>query len=308
MANKISLLVVSHGEGTTRQLTVSKTLLTFVLLISIGGIATLAYMVHDYRNLCETAVSHRDLTRKLDAQHKVIQEQKKQIHEFATKIDAFKERLLALKGFENKIRAIAAIEEDQKDEGFFGVGGSIPEDLAPLSAVSEGKAELIREMHDQIAQLKVASLQQQSGFQFIMKKLDEQHNLLAHTPSIRPVKGWATSKFGHRKSPFTGRREFHKGYDIGARKGSSIVATADGVISFTGRKGSLGKTIVINHGHGYVTRYSHCDKFLKKRGDKVKRGDTIALVGNSGRSTGSHLHYEVHLNGLPVNPVKYFLN
>jgi murein DD-endopeptidase MepM/ murein hydrolase activator NlpD len=109
-------------------------------------------------------------------------------------------------------------------------------------------------------------------------------------------------------SPFTERREFHKGYDISSRKGTPILATADGVVTFAGKKGLLGNTVVIDHGHGLVTRYGHCDKFLKKRGDKVNRWEPIALMGNTGRSTGPHVHYEVHLNGMPVNPEKYMLN
>jgi murein DD-endopeptidase MepM/ murein hydrolase activator NlpD len=86
------------------------------------------------------------------------------------------------------------------------------------------------------------------------------------------------------------------------------MATADGVVTFIGKKGFLGNTIIVDHGHGMVTRYGHCKKFLKKRGEKVKRWEPIALVGNTGRSTGPHVHYEVRLNGVPVNPYKYILN
>jgi murein DD-endopeptidase MepM/ murein hydrolase activator NlpD len=117
-----------------------------------------------------------------------------------------------------------------------------------------------------------------------------------------------TSRFGYRKSPFTGRRELHKGLDIASRKGTPILATANGVVTFAGKKGLLGLTIVIDHGHGMKTRYGHNHKLLKKRGDKVKRWEPVALMGSTGRSTGPHTHYEVHLNGIPVNPEKYILN
>ena len=90
--------------------------------------------------------------------------------------------------------------------------------------------------------------------------------------------------------------------------GASVLATADGVVTFAGKKGLLGNTVVIDHGHGMITRYGHNHKILKKRGDKVKRWETIALMGSTGRSTGPHVHYEVHLNGIPVNPVRYILN
>jgi murein DD-endopeptidase MepM/ murein hydrolase activator NlpD len=138
--------------------------------------------------------------------------------------------------------------------------------------------------------------------------LEGQRNLLASTPAIRPTSGWTTSRFGRRVSPFTGRKELHKGVDIANREGTVILATANGVVSYAGKKGAMGNIMVIDHGHGIVTRYAHLSKSLKKRGEKVKRGDIIAQMGNSGRSTGPHLHYEVHLNGVPVNPAKYILN
>ena len=170
----------------------------------------------------------------------------------------------------------------------------------------------MRDMHEQIEQLSLASVNQQEELESLLKSLEDQQNLLASTPAIRPVSrnvtSWITSRFGYRKSPFTGRRELHKGYDIASRQGTPILATADGVVTFAGKKGLYGKFIVIDHGHGMITRYGHCQKLLKKRGDKVKRWDTIALMGSTGRSTGPHVHYEVHLNGIPVNPVKYIVN
>jgi murein DD-endopeptidase MepM/ murein hydrolase activator NlpD len=194
----------------------------------------------------------------------------------------------------------------------FGIGGSIPEDLDAAIPLKEKHNSLMRDMHEQIEQLSVASTNQQEGLESLLKSLEDQQNLLASTPAIRPisrdVNSWITSRFGYRKSPFTGRRELHKGYDIASRQGTPILATADGVVTFAGKKGLYGNFIVIDHGHGMITRYGHCQKVLKKSGDKVKRWETIALMGNTGRSTGPHVHYEVHLNGIPVNPIKYILN
>jgi murein DD-endopeptidase MepM/ murein hydrolase activator NlpD len=171
---------------------------------------------------------------------------------------------------------------------------------------------LMRDMHEQIDELDRASIHQQGEFESLLKSLEDQHNLLASTPAIRPIsrgeKSWVTSKFGFRQSPFTGQREFHRGYDISTREGTPIMSTADGVVIFVGRKGLLGNTVIIDHGHGMITRYGHCQKFLKKRGEKVKRWEPIAIVGDTGRSTGPHVHYEVRLNGIPVNPFKYILN
>jgi len=139
--------------------------------------------------------------------------------------------------------------------------------------------------------------------------MEEQRNMLACTPTIRPVDdGYISSVFGYRISPFTERKEFHKGLDIATKKGTPILATADGVVTFSDKKGLIGNMIVIDHGYGFTTRYGHCQKLLKNKGDTVKRGDIIALVGNTGRSTGPHVHYEVQLNGVQVNPTRYIIN
>ena len=166
----------------------------------------------------------------------------------------------------------------------------------------------MREMHRQVDELNTVSQRQENRFGRLLDKLEGQRNLLASTPAIRPTVGWMTSRFGHRISPFTGRKEFHKGIDIAHRHGTAILATADGIVSFAGKKGAMGNVLVIDHGHGMITRYAHLSKPLKERGEKVKRGDIIAQMGSSGRSTGPHLHYEVHLNGVPVNPSQYILN
>jgi murein DD-endopeptidase MepM/ murein hydrolase activator NlpD len=142
----------------------------------------------------------------------------------------------------------------------------------------------------------------------LAKFLKERRSILASTPSIWPVKGWVTSGFGNRTSPFTGKKQFHAGIDISNKKGTPIVAPADGVVTFAGRRGSFGNMVMINHGHGLVTRYGHLSKFEVKVGQKVKRGQKIARVGNTGRSSGPHLHYEVLMSGVPTNPRYYILD
>lgn len=131
---------------------------------------------------------------------------------------------------------------------------------------------------------------------------------LASTPSILPVRGWVTSHFGYRIDPFTGRRAFHKGMDIVARTGAPILSPAEGVVSYAGRYGSFGNTVMVFHGYGISTLYAHAEDVLVRVGQRVKRGDTLATVGSSGRSTGAHLHYEIIVNGVRVDPRKYVLD
>ena len=264
--------------------------------------------MYDYVRLKANSSNTGDSGTKISSQQSEIKSQRRQIQQFAEEITTLKQKLVDLNNFENKIRIIANIEKKNEQDGLFGIGGSIPEDIVAQIPLSKKHNSLMREMHEQINQLDLATVNQNNGFESLFKYIKEQQNILASTPAIRPATGWTTSRFGYRISPFTGRREFHKGFDIANRKGTPIIATANGTVTFTGKKGSYGNIVVIDHGHGMVTRYGHTDKILVKRGDKVKRGDSIALVGNTGRSTGPHVHYEVHLNGIPVNPEKYILN
>lgn len=131
--------------------------------------------------------------------------------------------------------------------------------------------------------------------------------LLSCTPSVLPVEGLVTHGFAWRKDPFTGKRAFHTGLDISARRGAPVRAPADGVVTSAGWLHGYGKEIEINHGYGVSTRYGHLNRIDVKPGDVVKRGDTIGEVGSTGRSTGPHLHYEVLENGKPVNPIPRYI-
>jgi len=117
--------------------------------------------------------------------------------------------------------------------------------------------------------------------------------------------GWVSSYYGKRIDPFNGKKVFHHGIDIAGRKGSPILAVADGVISWTGKRSGYGQLVEIDHGNGYVTRYAHNEELIAKTGDRVKKGQAIALMGSTGRSTGPHVHYEVLLDGKTINPYSF---
>jgi murein DD-endopeptidase MepM/ murein hydrolase activator NlpD len=124
-------------------------------------------------------------------------------------------------------------------------------------------------------------------------------------PNLWPVEGQVTGSFGERIDPFNGEGAFHSGVDIGSSFGAKIIAPADGVVSLVDSLGGYGKTIMIDHGNGISTRFGHLSGFAVTVGQRVQRGDVIGYVGESGRSTGPHLHYEVRINDTPVNPYKY---
>jgi murein DD-endopeptidase MepM/ murein hydrolase activator NlpD len=142
----------------------------------------------------------------------------------------------------------------------------------------------------------------------IEEQLGENLRLVASTPTIRPVSGLLTSRFGFRQDPFTGERDFHAGADISAPPGTPVRATASGVVVETSQGGPLGRTITLAHGFGFSTLYAHLARIHVTVGQRVGRGQVIGLVGNSGRSTGYHLHYEVRRNGRPVDPLPFMLD
>jgi murein DD-endopeptidase MepM/ murein hydrolase activator NlpD len=128
-------------------------------------------------------------------------------------------------------------------------------------------------------------------------------------PSRRPINdGWLSSHYGNRIDPFDGDKTFHHGIDFAGREGDGVYAVADGLISWTGNKSGYGKTVEIDHGNGYVTRYAHSKELLVSLGDKVSKGQRIALIGSTGRSTGPHVHFELLRSGLTVNPQTFTEN
>ncbi len=131
--------------------------------------------------------------------------------------------------------------------------------------------------------------------------------MLLSTPSIWPVRGWLSSGFGVRNDPFNKTKKFHEGLDIANNPGLPIKATANGVVTFAGVNGGYGNVVMINHLNDIQTRYAHLQRFIVKLGQRVKKGQIIGYLGNSGRSSGPHLHYEVRKNGIPVNPKLYII-
>ncbi|MEZ5285487.1 MAG: M23 family metallopeptidase [Vicinamibacterales bacterium] len=145
----------------------------------------------------------------------------------------------------------------------------------------------------------------ESRLRLVSTGVDRRNALAAATPSLWPTHGWLSSGTGGRADPFTGEADFHPGLDISADRGTPVYATADGVVTQAARNGAYGNLIVIDHQFGVETRYGHLSAFRVQRGQNVKRGDLIGLVGSTGRATGPHLHYEVRVNGRILNPLQF---
>jgi hypothetical protein len=142
----------------------------------------------------------------------------------------------------------------------------------------------------------------------LLRSLEGKRERLESSPSIWPSKGWLTSGFGFRISPFTNQKQFHAGIDIAGTPGTDVVAPARGRVVFAGPNGALGNCLIIDHGYGVRTEYGHNESFYVKPGQMVERGQRVAALGNSGRSTGPHLHYMVEVNGKTRNPLDYIFD
>ncbi len=307
---KKSIKIWFHSGSTSdiREFTFHKAVLGFVLLFFGVAVAGASFVGYDYYRIKIQSFNNITLNHTIDRQTNEIQSQRSQLQSFAQKIEVLKNQVGKLSKFEDKVKLIADIQQTSGSSGLIGIGG-IPQNELDLDIPLEEKHNtLIREMHEQVDQTNHAAKIQALDFTTLIEKLEQKRNLLASTPSIRPVDGWITSKFGYRKSPFTSRKEFHSGLDIANKSGTKLIATANGRVSYAAKKMYIGNLIIIDHGFGRVTKYGHLKKLFVKRGQKVKRGDVIGLLGNTGRSTGPHVHYEVRINGTPVNPLKYILN
>jgi murein DD-endopeptidase MepM/ murein hydrolase activator NlpD len=262
--------------------------------------------------------------------------QKEKIEYFSQSVDGLKTQLDRLKEFDIKLRMItdlsvpadanrylgvggdpAAAQQDGPQEnlpepgGLSGGAGGTEDPIEPsigTKALAESHIEMIRELEEDLATLRVVAAKQEQSFQELTEGIEHRRAKWASTPSIWPVKGWVTSGFGPRISPFTGQPAMHRGVDISVPENTPFVAPANGVVTLARWDGGLGNSIKIDHGYGYQTVYGHLNKILVRQGQRVKRGDVIGLVGSTGLSTGSHLHYQLSVNSAPANPLRYVLN
>jgi murein DD-endopeptidase MepM/ murein hydrolase activator NlpD len=274
--------------------------------------------------------------------------QKSKIEHFAQSVDGLKQQMDRLKEFDIKLRMITDLNVPADAGRFLGIGGQpeveaadspgtsavqepIPAALTappiqspapsgeggtedPIPSISltdvprEPHAAIIRGLEDDLTTLQIVAAKQEQSFQELTEAMNHRRAKWASTPSIWPVRGWVTSGFGRRLSPFTGEPAMHRGVDISVPAGTPIVAPANGTVTSAGWDGGLGNAIKITHGYGYETIYGHLNKILVRKGQWVKRGQTIGLVGSTGFSTGPHLHYQVQVNLVATNPLRYILN
>ncbi|HXE81982.1 MAG TPA: M23 family metallopeptidase [Gemmatimonadales bacterium] len=299
---KWTVMVVPHGSGSSRAVEVSQTVVK--ALIGIGGVVALLFLV-----LGGTALSRGvnvTRSRALERENTLL----------ASEIQRMRERLVGLRDTINKfaereqamrlLAGLTPVDQDVQQAGIGGPSGQWSERDSLSAAGPNGQQALAARIDmDQLtrrANILVRSINE------AYDSASSQRARYAALPSIMPTKGWLTSAFAReREHPILHLARPHEGIDVSAPMGMEIEAPASGVITQVSWVEGYGNMLTIDHGYGLVTRYAHCSKILVVRGQRVKRGQPIAKVGSTGLSTGPHLHYEVWVNGRPVNPMKYVL-
>lgn len=233
---------------------------------------------------------------------------RKKLDKLSLGLDELRHVVLRNFDLERQGRLLAGLEPTHEDVKKMGVGGPDPYEESPLvqfDAVLAGAVSGTERELDQL--IRQAQLQRES-FSEVVTTLEDKRERWKRTPSVSPVPGGFTSSgFGNRVDPFTGANSFHEGLDLCAPRGTPVVAPADGVVRFAGTRSGYGLTIGIDHGNGITTWFAHVGSFKVSVGQSVKRGQTIATVGTSGRATAPHVHYEVREGGKPVDPASYIL-
>lgn len=259
--------------------------------------AAVTHSIYDFR---ENAVRAREL----HALRRQVSEQNLTLYGLYAKFEGLETEVERLRMVDARVRSLVNLTESLRPAGR---KGSAQTGIGGAETPQGAAARLDRLLDLRLGRLKADVLVDVADLEQVCEKLDSRRVFLESRPSIWPVRGALSSGYGIRTSPFTETQVFHHGLDIFARPGTPVLAAAGGRVVRSGYEALLGNVVEVEHGFGYRTLYAHLSERLVDVGAVVDRGDPVGKVGNTGRTTGPHLHYEVHLNGLPVNPIR-FLN
>jgi len=293
-----TLLILPNATAQARKIHITQPVLTTLASGVALGIMALAFFIYQYVSLNLTMLELRHLRQDV-GERSVL----------AAKITQLEGDLSRLRDFDQKLRVAAGLDQGTQEPAEFGQGGAgTLSRTALIDTVQHEAGRLADLVTRDIEVLGREISSRERSFRELKSLLEEKRSVLASTPTIWPVKGLITAGYGYRQSPFTGAREMHEGLDIAAPYGTPILSTADGIVSFAGPLADFGNVVFVNHGHGFTTFYAHASKIRVREGQSIKRGEVVAYIGTTGRSTGAHVHYEVQVNGLAVNPMKYIVD
>lgn len=292
----LSIMLIPHSQDRVKVLKISSfylkvSLLLVTLLIFVSGLIVLNIKLSSQKKSLESNIENLS---------RLNIEQKNMINDKANTIKNLEEREEAIN---TKINQFTEQYKDMAEKYLSDGSGSKTSrsgDRTEKSFVDD--ISILRRNLDELTDESMHQTQDISGLSQIEEKLKK---YTAALPTLWPASGRLSSKFGEREDPFNYSERFHAGIDIAADYGSDINAAAEGIVITAGALPGYGKAVIVSHGHGLSTLYGHISSTVAKEGQKVKKGELIARVGSTGRSTGPHLHFEVRINDTPIDPLKY---
>jgi murein DD-endopeptidase MepM/ murein hydrolase activator NlpD len=299
----MNIIIVSRKHGRSRM--VSSWLLAPVFIVVLALLVGIGYSSYHWFAPEEVVIIDSDAAQawaiRVDQQSEEIEKTQiyteEQINALRIRLAELQARLTRLDALGERLVDVANLDEGEFDFSMPpAVGG-------PESTSIEATSPDFVDVLDELA-LQIENREQQLR---VLNSLLGDRKIQSETfVAGRPIgKGWMSSRYGYRNDPFTGKLAWHDGVDFAGKDASNIVSVASGVVTWAGERYGYGNLVEINHGNGYVTRYAHCKEILVEVGDVVKKADTIAKMGSTGRSTGPHVHFEVLLKGKSVDPAKY---
>jgi murein DD-endopeptidase MepM/ murein hydrolase activator NlpD len=293
-----TVLILPDATSPAQKFHVTKPIVTAVSSVLAVSVLAFGFFLYQYVNLNVRMLELKRLRQEVGDRNLL-----------AEKVGQLEGELSRLRELDRKLRMVAGLDAGEEQGTKLGQGGAeTTSRTALLGALPQRAGRLLDWVTRDLEALGQEIVSRERSFRQLKSFLEEKRSVLASTPTIWPVKGLVTAGYGYRTSPFTGQREMHEGLDIAAPHGTPILAAADGIVSFSGPLAAFGNVVFINHGHGFTTFYAHNSSNRVQEGQTVRRGDVVAYVGTTGRTTGPHVHYEVQVNGATVNPVRYIVD
>jgi murein DD-endopeptidase MepM/ murein hydrolase activator NlpD len=293
---------ISYDDENGTQWDFSKRQLLIVVFLCVSIVGTGLFFATDYL----TKILYQTKLKNLKRDYSQLSLTLSKLHQ---QMDLLSTHVINIEEKDRALRTYANMPQIDKDVRKLGIGGmEVVKPVKVENQLSDPASKLI-DLEMNVDNLTRKVKLELASYSNIYNKVIKESDRLQSIPSIRPVNGgYINSGFGYRNDPFTSKPRFHYGQDITVSSGTNIYAPSDGVVKYAARQGGFGKVIKLDHGYGYRTIFAHLSKIYVKWGQKVKRGDLIGKSGNTGRSAGPHLHYEVHRNGVPQNPLDYFFS
>ena len=300
MFKNYQVFVFDEKSGKKHSFTIKSNFFAFAGLAIVGIIYLVIFAGYSITQYAGT----ENLRNELKLAESEIEAKDNRLVGILAELEFLREDINRIRQFDNQIKVLVGSKSTAEESNIGGIEtDDFKIDMLPLHRQELASRKILSYIRD----LKKDSQLEEIAQQDLIVYMNESAQKLASIPSIIPSQGFITSRFGYRMSPFTGTKRLHKGLDIAAATGTKIVAPADGKIVFADRDGAYGLCVEVDHGNGIKTRYAHMSKISTKSGTMIKRGELIGLVGNTGRSTGAHLHYEVMVNGVHTDPLAYIV-